>query len=75
MSYDDARSACTRAGMSEAVGNDFYSARYDAAPRYYERQRELRGPMRMDDREGHLTVDTICQLDANGAVLCFEVVR
>ena len=75
ISYDDARSACTRAGMSEAVGNDFYSARYDAAPRYYERQRELRGPMRMDDREGHLTVDTICQLDANGVVLRFEVVR
>lgn len=73
VSYDDARSACTRAGMTEAADNDFYSARYEAAPRYYERQRELRGRMRMDDREGYLTVDTICQLDANGAVLRFEV--
>ena len=75
VSYDDARRACTRAGMSEAVDNDFYSARYDGAPRYFERQRELRGPMRMDDREGYLTVDTLCQLDANGAVLRFEVLR
>lgn len=75
VSYDAARTACTRAGMSEAMDNDFYSARYDAAPRYYERERELRGRMRMDDRRGYLTVDTICQLDANGAVLRFEVLR
>ena len=75
VSYEDARTACTRAGMDEATDNDFYSARYDAAPRYYESQRELRGRMRMDDRRGYLTVDTICQLDANGAVLRFEVIR
>jgi hypothetical protein len=31
--------------------------------------------MRMDDRRGYLTVDTVCQLDANGAVLRFEVLR
>lgn len=75
VSYDDARRACTRAGMSEAIDNDFRSARYDAAPRYYERIRELRGPMRMDDRDGYLTVDTVCQLDANGVVLRFDVLR
>ena len=75
VSYDDARTACTRAGMSDAIDHDFFSARYDAAPRFYERQRELRGRMRMDDREGYLTVDTVCQLDANGAVLRFEVLR
>lgn len=73
--YDDARRACTRAGMTEAVDHDFYSARYETAPRYYDRQRELRGRMRMDDRDGYLSVDTICQLDANGAVLRFEVLR
>ncbi len=61
--------------MSEIVDNDFYSARYDGAPRYDERRRDLRGRMRMDDRRGYLTVDTICQLDANGAVLRFEVLR
>lgn len=72
ITYDDARRACTRAGMAEATGNDFYSARYDSAPRYFERQREMRGRMRMDDREGYLTVDTVCQLDANGAVVRFE---
>ena len=75
ISYDDARRACTRAGMSEAVDQDFYSARYESAPRYFERQREMRGVMRMDDREGYLSVDTVCQLDANGAVLRFDVLR
>ena len=75
INYDDARRACTRAGMSDAMDHNFYSARYDAAPRFYERERELRGRMRMDDRGGYLTVDTVCQLDANGAVLRFEVLR
>lgn len=75
ISYDAARSACTRAGMSDAMDNNFYSARYDGAPHFFERERELRGPMRMDDRGGYLTVDTVCQLDANGAVLRFEVLR
>ncbi len=75
VTYEEARTACTRAGMSKAMDNNFFSARYDAAPRYYERQRELRGRMRMDDPGGYLTVDTICQLDTNGAVLRFEVLR
>ncbi|MEQ1785279.1 MAG: hypothetical protein ABMA14_28370, partial [Hyphomonadaceae bacterium] len=75
VSYDEARNACTQAGMTEAADNDFFSARYDTAPRYYERERELRGRMRMVDRRGYLTVDTICQLDANGAVLRFDVLR
>lgn len=73
ISYDDARRACTRAGMNEAVAHDFYSARYAIAPRFFERQRELRGPMRLDDRDGYLTVNTICRLDANGAVARFEI--
>jgi hypothetical protein len=73
ITYEDARRACTRAGMSEAVDNDFYSARYASAPRYFERERELRGRMRLDDRDGYLTVDTVCQLDATGAVRYFEI--
>lgn len=75
ISYDDARRACTRAGMSEALDQDFYSARYEFAPRFFERQREMRGVMRMDDRDGYLSVDTVCQLDANGAVVRFDVLR
>jgi len=75
LSYDDARRACTRAGMSEAVDQDFYSARYESAPRFFERQREMRGVMRLDDRDGYLSVDTVCRLDANGAVVRFDVLR
>lgn len=75
ISYEDARRACTRAGINEAAAHDFYSARYDVAPRYFERQHELRGSMHMHDRDGYLTVDTICQLGTNGAVLRFEVLR
>lgn len=73
--YDDARRACTRAGMSEAMDNAFYSARYESAPHYFERERELRGLMRLDDRRGYLLVDTVCQLDDNGAVLRFDLLR
>jgi hypothetical protein len=63
------------AGMSEAVDRDFYSARYESAPRLFERERELRGLMRMDDRRGYLLVDTVCELDDDGSVLHFEVLR
>jgi hypothetical protein len=75
INYEAARRACTRAGMSEAVDRDFYSARYESAPYLFERERELRGLMRMDDRRGYLLVDTICELDDDGSVLHFEVLR
>ncbi len=75
ITYDDARRACTRAGMSEAVDLDFRSARYETAPHFFERERELRGLMRMDDRRGYLLVDTVCALDAGGAVEHFELLR
>jgi hypothetical protein len=75
INYEAARRACTRAGMDEAVARDFYSARYDAAPRLFEYERELRGLMRMDDRRGYLLVDTVCVLDDAGAVLHFEMLR
>jgi hypothetical protein len=75
INYEAARRACTRAGMSEAVDRDFYSARYESAPRLFERERELRGLMRMDDRRGYLLVDTVCELDDEGSVLHFEVLR
>jgi multidrug efflux pump subunit AcrA (membrane-fusion protein) len=75
INYEAARRACTRAGMDEAVDRDFYSARYEFAPRLFERERELRGLMRMDDRRGYLLVDTVCELDDDGMVLHFEMLR
>lgn len=75
INYETARRACTRAGMDEAVDRDFYSARYESAPRLFERERELRGLMRMDDGRGYLLVDTVCQLDDDGMVLNFEMLR
>lgn len=73
--YDDARRACTQAGMSEAIDRDFYSARYDSAPHYFEDERELRGVMRMQDRRGFLLVDTVCELDRDGEVIDFALLR
>lgn len=73
INYESARRACTRAGMDEALDRDFYSARYDSAPRLFER--ELRGVMRMDDRRGYVLVDTICELDHDGIVLDFAMLR
>jgi len=75
VNYENARRACTRAGMDEALDRDFYSARYESAPRLFEPERELRGLMRMDDRRGYLLVDTVCELDDAGMVLHFEMLR
>ena len=73
MNYESARRACTRAGMDEALDRDFYSARYQSAPRLFDR--ELRGVMRMDDRRGYVLVDTLCELDDDGLVINFEMLR
>jgi hypothetical protein len=73
MNYESARRACTRAGMDEALDRDFYSARYQSAPRLFDR--ELRGVMRMDDRRGYVLVDTLCGLDDDGLVINFEMLR
>jgi hypothetical protein len=73
INYESARRACTRAGMDEALHRDFYSARYESAPRLFDR--ELRGVMRMDDRRGYVLVDTICELDDDGTVLDFAMLR
>lgn len=73
--YDEARRACTQAGMSEAIDRDFYSARYDGAPHFFEAERELRGVMRMQDRRGFLLVDTVCELDRDGEVIDFALLR
>lgn len=75
VTYDDARRACSRAGVSRAVDLDFSYARYENAPHWFERERELRGLMRMDDRRGYMLVDTVCTLDASGAVEHFELLR
>jgi hypothetical protein len=73
MDYESARRACTRAGMDEALDRDFYSARYQSAPRLFDH--ELRGVMRMDDRRGYVLVDTLCELDDDGLVINFEMLR
>lgn len=73
INYESARRACTRAGMDEAIDRDFYSARYESTPRLFDR--ELRGVMRMDDRRGYLLVDTVCELDDDGIVMNFEMLR
>jgi hypothetical protein len=73
INYESARRACTRAGMDEALDRDFYSARYQSAPRLFER--ELRGIMRLDDSRGYLLVDTICELDDDGRAVDFVILR
>ncbi len=75
VSYDDARRACTRAGMAEAEDRDFDSARYQNSPQYDEDVGEFRGLMRMDDRRGFILVDTICELDDEGRVVDFALLR
>jgi hypothetical protein len=73
INYESARRACTRAGMDEALDRDFYSAHYQSAPRLFDR--ELRGVMRMDDQRGYVLVETLCELDEDGMVMNFEILR
>lgn len=73
INYESARRACTRAGMDEALDRDFYSARYQSAPRLFDR--ELRGVMRMYDQGGYVIVDTLCEIDEDGFVLDFKLLR
>lgn len=73
--YDEARRACARAGLSRAVDLDFSYARYEVAPRWFEREREMHGLMRMEDRRGYVLVDTVCTLAASGAVRRFDLLR
>lgn len=73
--YEEARRACTRAGMAEALDRDFQTARYQNSPRFYEDALEFRGLMRLEDRRGFVLVDTICELDAEGRVIDFALLR
>ena len=57
------------------IDRDFYSARYQNSPQYYEDTGEFRGLMRMDDRRGFVLVDTICELDDEGRVIDFALLR
>ena len=59
--------------MDEALDRDFYSARYQSAPRLFESK--LRGAMRLDDSRGYLLVDTICELDDDGRAVDFVILR
>jgi len=76
LDYNDARRSCARAGENAALARDFYSARYETEPRFYQdRGWELRGLMRLDDRRGYVLVDAVCRLDAEGEVQRFRFLR
>jgi len=76
LDFENARRSCTRAGEDAALARNFYSARYDTAPRIYEDGGwELRGLMRLQDRRGYLVVDTVCEVDADGEVQRFALLR
>lgn len=75
ISYEEARRACSRAGTAEAIDRDFDTARYQNSPQFREDVRELRGLMRMDGRRGFVLVDTVCELDDEGRVVDFALLR
>lgn len=76
LDFATARRSCTRAGVEAARDRDFYSARYDGAPHFYEgRRMELRGLMRLEDRRGYMIVDTVCEIDADGEARNFAFLR
>ncbi len=62
--FQNAQQQCSRAGIQEAWRRDYYSAQYDGRPRleYGRRGWELRGRMRLHDRRGYHSVNTVCDL-------------
>jgi hypothetical protein len=66
--FQNAQQLCSRAGIQEAWRRDYYSAQYDGRPRleYGRRGWELRGRMRLHDRRGYHSVNTVCDLRGRG---------
>jgi len=62
--FQNAQRDCSRAGIQEAWRRNFYSAQYDGRPRleYGRRGWELRGRMRLHNRDGYNNVNTVCDL-------------
>lgn len=74
--FDAARRSCLRVAEDRALARDFYSARYDVPPRFYQNDGwELRGRMRLEDRRGYLLADTVCEIDADNEVRNFIFLR
>jgi hypothetical protein len=74
--FETAERSCSRAAEDEATARNYYSARYDRAPRFYRGYGlELRGPMRLTDRRGSVLLNTVCELDADGEVQHFIFLR
>mgnify|MGYP000944155921 CR=1 FL=1 len=67
---------CIDASRDAARVQNFYSARYDVEPRFYEgRYLQVRGMMRVEDRRGYRILDTLCEVDAEGDVQRFVFLR
>ena len=76
INFATAERSCVRMGQDAALDRNYYSARYDAAPHFYEDGGwELRGRMRLEDRRGYVLVDTICEVGADGRALDFRFLR
>ena len=79
--YDDldrevALDSCIAASEDAARVQNFYSARYDVEPRFYQgRTLQVRGLMRVEDRRGYRILDTVCDVDAEGDVERFAFLR
>jgi hypothetical protein len=70
LDYTAAERSCIRAAEDEALARDFYSARYDAAPRFYQNDGwELRGRVRLEDRRGYLLVNMVCEIGPNSEAM------
>ena len=76
LDYDAALQQCRRAGEDAAYARRFDSAEYDGEPRVFNNEGwELRGRMRLEDRRGYVTVNTVCEVDADGEVRHFALLR
>ena len=76
LDFDAARRSCLRVAEDRALARNFYSAHYDAMPRFYQNDGwELRGRMRLEDRRGYLLIDTVCEIDASSEARTFIFLR
>jgi hypothetical protein len=76
LDLEAARRSCARAGENAALARRYYAARYDDAVRVYQdRGWKLRGRMRLEGRRGDLSIDTICEVDADGQAQRFVFLR
>jgi hypothetical protein len=76
LDLEAARRSCVHAGENAALARRYYSARYDDAVRVYQdRGWKLRGRMRLESRRGDLSIDTICEVDADGQAQRFVFLR